>query len=57
MKTRNVEIPDELAQELEKIAEAKGLSISDLIAILAWKKYVKGDFRETYAKAWKYLTR
>lgn len=46
-----------MAQELENIAEAKGLSIPDLIAILAWKKYVIGDFRETYAKTWKYLSR
>jgi hypothetical protein len=52
-----VEIPEELAQELEKIAEAKGISIAGLVSVLAWNKYVKGDYRETYAKAWKYLIR
>jgi hypothetical protein len=52
-----VRIPEELARELEKMAEAEGVTVEDLIARLYWRKYVRGDFRETYSKAWKYLSR
>jgi hypothetical protein len=52
-----MKIPEELAKELERIAEAEGLSVQDLVARLFWSRYVRGDFRTTYAKAWKYLSR
>jgi len=57
LRKRKVKIPEKLAWELEKMAEAEGLSIRDFIAMLVWKKYVKGDFLKAYLQGWKYLSR
>ena len=56
MKDLRVRVPKEMEQDLERMAEMEGISAQDVVNRLYWKKYVKGDFRETYAKAWKYLS-
>ena len=52
-----MKIPEKLARELEKIAEAEGLSVRDFVTMLVWKKYVRGDFLKAYLQGWKYLSR
>jgi len=51
-----VRVPKEMERDLWKVAEMEGISVQDVVNRLYWEKYVKGDFRETYAKAWKYLS-